>query len=333
MALDDSLPSAYPGTPALALDPRNLAALRNKVRQAPEAASGVQREVAKQFEALFLQLMIKRMREATPQDGIFDSDQTRLARSMADEQLAMQLASPGMGLAQALLDQIQRHRGSQPGGPEQGGRIAPAQAPEVDASRLPSLRSRLGTTPGAAPSVPPAVAALLDVLAGKADSRELAAAEGAPPHVVNFVARMADAARSASRASGVPARLILGQAALESGWGEREIRFQDGRPSYNVFGIKAGPEWNGRVVNVMTTEYQDGEPRRFVQPFRAYRSYDEAFADYARLIGGSPRYEAVTQARDEIEAARRIQQAGYATDPRYADKLIGVMSQLRSNPG
>jgi len=333
MALDDALPPSFAGTP-LAFDARNLAALRSKVREASGGTSGAERETARQFEALFLQMMIKRMREAAPQDGLFDSDQTRLAQSLADEQLAMQLATPGIGLAQALLNQIQRHRASLDGmDAAEPGDAKGAAVPQAHASRLPGLRSRIGDGADGAPSVGPAVAALLDVLAGKGDRREPAAAEGAPPYVADFVARLAGAARTASRASGVPARLILGQAALESGWGEREIRHPDGRPSHNLFGIKAGPGWNGRVVNVMTTEYENGEPRRMMQSFRAYDSYEASFADYARLIGGSPRYEGVTRARDEVEAAWRIQEAGYATDPRYADKLIGVMGQLRRHPG
>jgi flagellar protein FlgJ len=179
-------------------------------------------------------------------------------------------------------------------------------------------------------SVSPELRALLRVLdRNRAEDRALAAEEGAPDHVVDFVSEMSGPAKAAERISGVPARLILGQAALESGWGKREIRYEDGRSSYNLFGIKAGDSWHGKVVNVLTTEYENGVPRKVMQPFRAYNSYAESFADYARLIGDSPRYEAVAQARDEFDAARKIQAAGYATDPRYADKLIGIMGQLR----
>ena len=123
--------------------------------------------------------------------------------------------------------------------------------------------------------------------------------------------------------------MILGQAALESGWGQREIKHPDGRTSHNLFGIKAGAGWKGQVVHVLTTEYEDGVAKKVTQPFRAYSSYEESFADYARLIGNSPRYETVAQARNEVEAARRIQNSGYATDPQYAQKLIGIMNQLR----
>ncbi|MCD0505747.1 flagellar assembly peptidoglycan hydrolase FlgJ, partial [Bordetella petrii] len=177
---------------------------------------------------------------------------------------------------------------------------------------------------------PRQVDALLDLMrSGRARERALAAEEGAPPHVVDFVSRMSGPAIEAARQTGVPARLILGQAALESGWGRRELKYENGSTSYNLFGIKAGSSWNGKVVNVLTTEYENGVARKVVQPFRAYASYEESFADYARLIGESPRYESVLGARDEIDAARRIQAAGYATDPAYADKLIAVMDQFR----
>ncbi|MFY3196404.1 flagellar assembly peptidoglycan hydrolase FlgJ [Achromobacter xylosoxidans] len=270
-----------------------------------------QKQVAKQFEALFLQMMLKRMREATPKEGLFDSQQTQMLQSMADEQLALHLATPGIGLSQSILAQMQQGK--------------PGDLPAEAVQRLGQGTDLDFQTGGSRQ-----VSALMDVMRNnRASDRALAAAEGAPEHVINFVSKMSRAATLASQQSGVPARLIMGQAALESGWGQREIKHEDGRTSYNLFGIKAGPSWKGKVVNVLTTEYKDGVAKKVTQPFRAYSSYEESFADYARLIGNSPRYEAVTQARNEIEAARRIQSAGYATDPQYAQKLIGVMSQLR----
>lgn len=321
----NALPTA--GQP-LAFDSRSLDSLKHEVTREGGPKSEQQKEVARQFEALFLQMMIKRMREATPRDGMFDSDQTRLAQTMADEQLALELASPGIGLAQAILQQIRANQG---GAPDAALDSAPLLAPEVNNSRLPGLVSRLGVDTSQGPNVRGDVAAMIDRLSrgGRpAETEPVKPPSGAPSHVVDFVNRMAEPARRAANASGVPARLILGQAALESGWGRREILHSDGRPSYNVFGIKATGGWTGKVAEVVTTEYVDGKPQKMVQAFRAYGSYEEAFSDYARLIGNSPRYERVTQARNEVEAAWRIQQAGYATDPNYADKLIGVMGQF-----
>ncbi|ANY15987.1 flagellar assembly peptidoglycan hydrolase FlgJ [Bordetella pseudohinzii] len=292
-----------------------LSELKRGVGQRPDDVQQ-QRQVAQQFEALFIQMMLKRMREATPKDGIFDSQQTEMLQSMSDEQMALQLAKPGLGLADALLKQMQQNAGPAAGAAAD----APAGVTRDQAGRYAAAKPEAG------------ISALLDVLRNnRARDRAVAAAEGAPDHVVDFVSRMSHAANAAAAQSGVPARLILGQAALESGWGKREIRQPDGSTSYNLFGIKAGASWKGKVVHVLTTEYVDGVPQKVTQPFRAYDSYEESFADYARLIGNSARYESVAQSRNEIEAARRIQDAGYATDPRYAEKLISIMGQLQAS--
>lgn len=291
-------------------DMGRLSDLKRDVKKDP-AGTDQQKQVAKQFEALFLQMMLKRMREATPKEGLFDSQQTQMLQSMADEQLALHLATPGIGLSKAILAQMQEGK---------PGDVSPDAIKQIGQGG--DLDFRTGGSRE--------VSALLNVMRNNRPSdRALAAAEGAPEHVVDFVSKMARAANLASQESGVPARLIMGQAALESGWGKREIKHADGSTSYNLFGIKAGASWKGKVVNVLTTEYEGGVAKKVTQPFRAYASYEESFADYARLIGNSPRYESVTQARNEIEAARRIQDAGYATDPQYAQKLIGVMGQLR----
>lgn len=285
-------------------------------------------EVARQFEALFLQQMIKQARQATSgMQSLFESDQTRFVQSLADEQIALQLAKPGMGLAQALLDQMR-------GGAQQDGRVnssAGHTPPELSSSRNPGLSSRVGPD---RPDHAPSISALIDMLshskAGRVAGAAVSAIRGAPRHIEQFVSRMGHAARHASAESGVPSELILSQAALESGWGRREIRGEDGSQSYNLFGIKASPNWKGKVVNIMTTEYVDGEPRKMTQPFRAYDSYAESFADYARLISRNERYSEVTKASSPQEAAHSIQRAGYATDPAYAEKLISIMAYFDS---
>jgi flagellar protein FlgJ len=120
---------------------------------------------------------------------------------------------------------------------------------------------------------------------------------------------------------------MIGQAALESGWGGREIRGTDGKPSHNLFGIKAGRGWTGRTVDIVTTEYVNGLPQKAVERFRVYDSYADAFRDYAKLIRGNPRYAAVLEAgNDAVAFARGLQKAGYATDPQYADKLARVIN-------
>jgi len=138
----------------------------------------------------------------------------------------------------------------------------------------------------------------------------------------NFVKRHGDAADRVAKATGLPAGFMLGQAGHETGWGKHEIKQKDGTPSFNLFGIKAGPKWTGKVAEVTTTEYVDGVAKKTVAKFRAYDSYDASFRDYARLITETPRYaQAKQQTSSPLAFASGLQRAGYATDPEYANKL------------
>ncbi len=150
------------------------------------------------------------------------------------------------------------------------------------------------------------------------------------PHVQDFIQRHDDAAKAAEQQTGIPASFMLAQAAHESGWGRREIKLKDGSSSHNVFGIKATSAWQGPVAEVTTTEFIDGKARKVVAKFRAYASYEEAFKDYAKLLGSNARYsEVVAKARSGGNAAsfaQGLQKAGYATDPEYASKLARVIN-------
>lgn len=148
-----------------------------------------------------------------------------------------------------------------------------------------------------------------------------------------FVQRHAAAAAAVEQSSGLPSGFMLGQAGHETGWGRHEITMKGGAPSYNLFGIKAGAGWTGKVAEVTTTEYVNGSAQKTVAKFRAYGNYEESFRDYARLITESPRYAQASQQTDSVQAyAKGLQRAGYATDPQYADKLsraINLTLQLQ----
>ncbi len=293
---------------------------------------------ARQFEALFMNMMLKAMRDATPQDDLMDSEQSRLYTSMLDQQLSQSMASRGVGLADVMIRQL---RG---GLSQESEQEIPVPAPAVDgqppAGSIPFLarlqpnpitqqRTQPSTSvaePGPSkPSNPVAQAAnpLTESLA------PVVAQPGAHPHVMEFQARLMPYAQQASKATGIPALFMLGQAALESGWGKRELRGPDGSPSYNLFGVKAGASWKGPVVESVTTEYVNGVARKSVEKFRAYGSYADAFGDYANLLRGNPRYAQVlaqaVQGLDAESFAQGLQQAGYATDPDYANKLSQII--------
>jgi flagellar protein FlgJ len=170
-------------------------------------------------------------------------------------------------------------------------------------------------------------AASASAVAGQAAANVPAAGgEAASPGAKEFVSQVWPHAVEASRATGIPPQFLVAQAALESGWGKSEIRRADGSGTFNLFGIKAGKSWNGAVVEAPTTEYVDGQAQRVTEKFRAYGSYAEAFRDYANLLRNNPRYGNVVGSQDGTEFAKRLQQAGYATDPAYADKLARIIN-------
>jgi flagellar protein FlgJ len=145
------------------------------------------------------------------------------------------------------------------------------------------------------------------------------------PHVRAFQEKLHEHAHAAEQTTGVPAKFMLGQAALETGWGKRMIKNADGSNSNNLFGIKAGASWKGKVATAVTTEYVNGKPQTKVEKFRAYDSPADSFRDYANMIAKNPRYEKVIGSSDAATFAQGLQRAGYATDPNYAAKLTRLI--------
>ncbi|WP_042880816.1 flagellar assembly peptidoglycan hydrolase FlgJ [Cupriavidus necator] len=340
------LPPQAELTQRFALDTQGFEALKHSARNGADAST--LRAAARQFEAVFTQMVLKSMRDATPQEGIFDNEQSKLYMSMMDQQLAQQMSSRGIGLAEVMVRQLARAAGTpMPAGMNamsaaESGKAADAEMARLLDSRgagaMPSDNGELADLPAIGTIVPGQnwnpTAGLRQYQPqsyadrGQGEDSLGRLPDDAPAHVSAFVARMAAPAEAAARASGVPARLIVGQAALESGWGQREIMHADGSTTFNVFGIKAGANWKGRVAEITTTEYVDGEPQKVKAKFRAYGSYDEACADYARLLTTNPRYAGVVSAASAEEAAHGLQRAGYATDPAYGHKLVKIMKKV-----
>jgi flagellar protein FlgJ len=249
---------------------------------------------------------------------------------MLDQQLTMAMAKRGLGLADVMVRQLSRGADGQASALQDAGRAAAEvtralQQADSDGTLLDRVADILRMRPGLQSAATPAVAGATS--AGAPGSSEGAASGSAADSARDFVSRMWPHALEASRTTGVAPHFILGQAALESGWGRGEIRTADGASSHNLFGIKAGGGWQGATADVMTTEYVNGAPVKTVERFRAYPSYAEAFKDYARLLAANPRYAHVLNERTDAAAfARGLQQAGYATDPGYADKLTRVIT-------
>ncbi len=297
MALNLLSSTPSPSTNALAADARTLNSLKLQAGQNTPAAI---KETAKQFEALFMRELLKSMREATMKSGLMDSAQGDLGTDLLDQQFAVQMSGQPGGLADLIAQQFTRQMGANPS----------------------SEANKMNGQQTLAPST-------------------LSLSERSPAPVTgaqaSFIQRHGEAAAQVEKSSGIPASFMIGQAGHESGWGQREIKLSDGSTSFNLFGIKATPSWTGRVAQVVTTEYVNGEPQKSVAKFRAYDSYEDAFRDYAKLISQSPRYAQARQQTGSVQAyASSLQNAGYATDPDYAAKLsraINTTLQLQRAQG
>jgi flagellar protein FlgJ len=250
-------------------------------------------------------MLLKSMRDASPKDGPLDTDQTRMYTGMLDQQLAQSMANRGIGLADIMARQLSK-----------GGALQALEGPAGAAkTTLPAAGAGLQATPPG-PAAPQG---------GAAESLKPAAAGGSRAR--SFIDRMWPHAVDAAKATGLPPHFILGQAALESGWGSREIKAADGAASHNLFGIKAGRSWNGASADTTTHEFVNGAKQKVVDKFRSYASYAEAFMDYANLLKGNPRYSAVLESGNDAKAfAQGLQKAGYATDPAYASKLQRIIT-------
>lgn len=273
---------------AMATDPKSLDALRRL--NGRDAKAGAQ-AVAKQFESLLMQQMINSMRQASQVFGEDSSGATGMFRAMQDQQWAQIGGSGGLGLTDAILRQIDQQRDN----------------------TLQSVTSKLSLSSGSILQSTPVVAAK--------------AAAGSASDADGFLGKLGQVAHSAAEKLGLAPQLVLAHAALETGWGKKSIQTADGQDSHNLFGIKAGRSWEGKTAEVLTTEYIDGKAQKRVERFRAYDSYADAFADYAKLL--QQRFTgALGQGGDANAFGQALQSGGYATDPAYASKIAQVAQNV-----
>ncbi|MDX1553471.1 MAG: flagellar assembly peptidoglycan hydrolase FlgJ [Marinobacter sp.] len=279
-------------------------------------------EVAKQFEGLFLSEMVKSMRKAGDvfaEGNYLNSQQSEFYREMFDSQLSLTLSQKqGTGLSEALVRQLSRQI---PGMDEQGEPMAAHKKALTDYDRSmpvlsPRLPEQVEKVNQMAETTGPAVEPLANAtLPDRFDSPE------------HFVSELLPVAEKVAQQSGINPRLMIAQAALETGWGRHMIVGDGGAPSFNLFGIKADNRWQGESVNIATTEFREGVPMNERAAFRSYPDYEASFRDYVSFLESNPRYRDVLAAADNPEEfADRLQQAGYATDPNYGAKIRSIMN-------
>ena len=337
MISDTSMASVY-------TDFQGLARLKTEAgKQTPEAIQ----ETARQFEALFVQTMLKAMRDASPGEGMGESDQTEFYRDMYDQQMALHMVKGrGLGIARMLIPKLggEATAAETPVEPVAGtSRLKDIFQTVIDAATVQQPRPVVDTAP-AQPLLTDSASgpivrldstaplrALVDMVAGGNGNMRASNAsheDWNPQTPDEFIRELLPHVRKGAAELGVTPGVLVAQAALESGWGQKVIRHADGRSSFNLFGIKADAGWSGDKVSVATLEYEDGIAAKQRAAFRAYDSVAGAVSDYVDFIRSNPRYQPVLeQAADPDAYLNGLEAAGYATDPAYADKIRSIMQR------
>ena len=298
-------------------------AMRAQARVDPQASL---KQVAKQFEGIFIQMMMKSMRDASMGDPIFDSDQSELYRDMFDKQIALDMSnSKGIGIAEALVRQLggniatnakdnannESHNFSHPLDRKKdvltSGKMLPLAMQKMKSVDQTSVR---GLSNYELPALKP-----LD------DRMQFNSAEEFTHHILPY-------AETAAKELGVSPLVLVAQAALETGWGKAITRHKDGSNSYNLFNIKADKRWDGKHVIKSTLEYNNGHAKYEKAAFRAYDSYADSFDDYVDFLRSNSRYRtALHHQGDDQLFIQDLHKAGYATDPNYANKVLDILKR------
>lgn len=312
-----------PVTTGLVSDPSSYGSLAKSARSGDRA--GIE-GAARAFESLLLGQMLKQMRTSSLGEGLFDSEQTKIYQDLSDQQVASKISEgDGMGIRQALLRQLLPAESVK----ETASVAQPANTLKIP-ERNPSLRSYRRQVPDAA-STAPAGAPTASASAAAAPSQiDISGTQGRwpPRDAAEFLAYLKPYADQAAATLGMDTSVLLAQSALETGWGKHVPRHADGRSSFNLFGIKADRSWEGDKVAVGTLEYRNGMAQRERAKFRAYDSPAESFVDYVAFLRRNPRYRNALASTSGEAFIRGLQQAGYATDPQYASKILGIRDRL-----
>lgn len=328
----------------------DLSEMNKLKQQARDNDPAALEAVAQQFEQLFLNMLMKSMREANAgfaEDSVFNSSQVQFYQEMADSQLTKDLAeTKGIGLADVLIRQLggsidvrAEKQDDQPRPLSESERIlnrAVDRAANLAASAAlgqaqihAAAQARQQDEVDSVTAVDPVSAVAVTAAATAEPPVPQAQAVAPQPQRFTspeqFVESLLPLAQSVASELGVDPKVLLAQAALETGWGRYLVRDQQGASSHNLFNIKADSRWEGARAQVGTVEFRDGVAQREQAAFRVYDSYEASFRDYADFLRNSPRYQgALEQAADPYRYLSGLQAAGYATDPEYANKISRI---------
>lgn len=298
---------------------------------------------AQQFESIFTKMLLSSMRKASEvleSDSPFNSQSTKFYRDMHDQQLVSNIAETGgLGLADMIMEQL---AGTNPnfkpasvlrgdGGftgavPQQGQgmdfKAAPGKAYRANHTGVNNIEA-LTPRPTQSKTGDEAVSAA-NATSGATRAAEKDSLFDSP---ASFVKSLLPHARKVAAHKGMEPLMLIAQAALETGWGQKVIKKSDGSSSHNLFGIKADARWSGEKAKVQTLEYKDGVAKKENAFFRAYNSVEESIKDYIDFLSSDSRYqEAMNNVKNPAKYFNALQSAGYATDPDYAKKVVNILN-------
>ena len=301
-----------PGTEAASFfDLQSLNSIRQQSKETDKASKDAALETAaKQFEAIFMQMLLKSMRSAQDvleSDSPFNSQNAKFYRDMHDQQLAVELSSNGsLGLSDLIVRQL--------GGGQDDYKPASVLRNDgnlsmINSAKQPSTRQ---TTP------------FSEVIEQAKQSMNFEKPE-------DFVQQLTEPAKAVEKSLGIPFAVVIAQSALETGWGKKIIQKSDGQSSNNLFNIKADHRWQGDKVNKDTLEFENGTMTKKNAPFRSYDSVKDSVDDYINFLSSNDRYQDALNNSSNVEQfLHSLQKAGYATDPQYANKIIGTLKRVTS---
>jgi flagellar protein FlgJ len=352
--------------------------------QAQKDEKGALKEAAKQFEGIFIQMLMKSMRDANAafkSDNPMNSETTAFFEQMSDQQMSFDLYNKVMlGLAEMMVQQLDPDdspitpasvlRGNSDYKVNPSMFVAPATELDKDTLDIIAPKDQIAASHSvitnsdtahsvidSAESMRPMSAQLTNVLDGEQLNRVLrgeqlasqavqvgkvlpqtdfavpkpkgvAVSEFTSPQ--HFISVLYPHAEKAAKTLGTSAEVLIAQSALETGWGQKVVRRNDGTMSHNLFNIKADKRWQGEKTSVNTLEFEKGIPVQQKADFRMYDDLEQSFSDFVSFIGQGDRYEDARKVASEpTQFIRALQKAGYATDPQYANKVINVMKSVK----
>ena len=274
-------------------------------------------QAAKQFEAIFMQMLLKSMRsaqEVLEADSPFNSQSTKFYRDMHDQQMAVEMSSNGsLGLSELIVRQLGADSDN----------FTPQSVFKADAI---NDRAQLKTD-----MVLPHRRQFTDsVIKPQFQQTNSVKEQMTYASPGDFVKAMSEPAKFVEKKLSVPFQVVIAQAALETGWGQKVIRKNNGDSSNNLFNIKADKRWQGDRVVKETLEFEQGTVVKKREPFRVYDSISDSVTDYVNFLSNSDRYQQALKRAENVEHfLHNLQKAGYATDPNYANKIMGTLGTVK----